>query len=103
MDGEDHYAEVKPLHAKTGLGSGNITEWQQLSESVDLLHSKSKNRPRRVEKATASIRTLDTRHPNPASTRQLTKCESKISIDYKQLHEDGVFEEKRPPQEQWPI
>ena len=95
--GEDRYAEVKPLHVETGLGSGNIVEWQQLSESVDLLHSKSKNRPRRVEKATTSISTpvKNPRHPNPVSTRQPTKRECKVSIDYKQLHEDGVFEEKR--------
>ena len=104
MDGEDRYSEVKPLHVKTGLGSGNIIEWQQLAESVDLLHSKSKNHAHRVEKATASIRTpvKNPRHVSPFCTRQPTKRDRKISIDYKQLHEDGVFEEKRCRVEKYP-
>ena len=40
--GEDRYCEVKPLQIKTGTSVSNIVEWQQLAESVDLLHSKSK-------------------------------------------------------------
>ena len=95
--GEDRYSEVKPLQIKTGVSAGNIAEWQQLAESVDLLHSKAKGRARRVEKATASIST-PVKHPKPVSparTCQPSKRDSKVSIDYKQLHEDGVFEEKR--------
>ena len=48
--GDDRYCEVKPLQIKTGSGVSNIAEWQQLAESMDLLHSKSSNRARRAEK-----------------------------------------------------
>ena len=102
--GEDRYSEVKPLQIKTSLSAGNIAEWQQLTESVDLLHSKAKGHARRVEKATASIST-PVKHPKPVSParmRQLSKRDSKVSIDYKQLHEDGVFEEKRRHVEKFP-
>ena len=100
--GEDRYCEVKPLQQKTGTSVSNIAEWQQLAESVDLLHSKSKNRARRVEKGNASIRT-PTKHINTLSpTRQPSKRDRKRSIDYKQLHEEGVFEEKKRHIEKYP-
>ena len=63
-------------------------------ESVDLLHSKSKNRARRVEKSTASVKT-PTKHTLPSPARQPSKRDRKRSIDYKQLHEEGVYEEKK--------
>ena len=104
--GEDRYSQVKPLQIKTGTCAGNIAEWQQLAESVDLLHSKAKSRAHRVEKATASIKT-PTKQPkpkllSPVYTRRPTKRDSKILIDYKQLHEEGVFEEKRQHVEKYP-
>ena len=91
--GDDRYCEVKPLQNKTGP-SANIAEWQRLAESVDLLHSKSKNRARRVEKSTASVKT-PTKLTIPSPVREPSKRDRKRSIDYKQLHEDGVYEEKK--------
>ena len=100
--GEDRYCEVKPLQIKTGSGINNIAEWQQLAESVDLLHSKSKNRVRRIEKANASVKT-PTKHTGfPSPTRQPSKRDRKRSIDYKQLHEDGVYEEKKRRIDKYP-
>ena len=100
--GDDRYCEAKPLQIKTGSGVSNIAEWQQLAESVDLLHSKSTNRARRVEKSTASVKT-PTKHTSfPSPIRQLSIRDRKRSIDYKQLHEDGVYEEKKRRIEKYP-
>ena len=100
--GEDRYCEAKPLQQKTGTSISNIAEWQLLAESVDLLHSKAKNRARRVEKGNASIKT-PTKHVSISSpTRELSKRDRKRSIDYKQLHEDGVFEPKKRHTEKYP-
>ena len=100
--GEDRYCEVKPLQIKMGSGASNIAEWQQLTESVDLLHSKSKNRARRVEKATASVKT-PTKHTSfPSPVRQPSKRDRKRSLDYKQLHADGVYEEKKWRTDKYP-
>ena len=93
--GEDRYCEVKPLQVKISAGVSNIAEWQQLAESVDLLHSKSKSRARRIEKANASVKTPTKGINLPSPTRQPSKRDRKRSIDYKQLHEDGVYEEKK--------
>ena len=61
-----------------------------------------KNRARRVEKATASVKT-PTKHTNfPSPVRQPSKRDRKRSIDYKQLHEEGVYEEKKRRTEKYP-
>ena len=102
--GEDRYSEVKPLQQKTSTNVSNIAEWQQLAESVDLLHSKSKNRARRVEKGNASIKT-PTKQDLPkivSPIRQSTRGDRKRSIDYKQLHEEGVWEPKKRQIEKYP-
>ena len=65
-----------------------------MAEGVDLLHSKSKSRAHRVEKSTASVKTL-TKHTIPSPVREPSKRDRKRSIDYKQLHEEGVYEEKK--------
>ena len=93
--GEDRYCEVKPLQVKTSINVGNIAEWQLLAESVDQLHSKAKNRTRRVEKGNASVKTPTKTFNIASPTRQLSKRDRKRSIDYKQLHEEGVYEEKK--------
>ena len=106
--GEDRYCEVKPLQVKISAGVSNIAEWQQLAESVDILHSKSKSRARRIEKANASVKTPPKRINLPSPVRQPPQRDRKRSIDYKQLHKDGVYEEKKrridkyPPQSSGP-
>ena len=97
--GEDRYAEAKPLQLKGR--SGNRMDWQVLSESIDFLHEKnitSKNY-RRVKKCTASVstpkKTVTPRSVSPSRTRQGTKRRNSVSIDYKQLHEEGVLEVKK--------
>ena len=93
--GEDRYAEVKPLHTK--CGHNNFAEWQLLVESIDHLHQRSTNPKRqcRVAKSTASISTLTKRKSlSPLRTRSSDQRGSKVHIDYKQLHEDGVIEVK---------
>ena len=96
--GDDKYAEVKPLQIK----GSNIAEWQLLADSVDHLHDKNKTnkkQQRRAEKATASVSTpTKTKTVPPFSqqkTRASSKRDSKISIDYKQFHEVGTFEQKK--------
>ena len=95
--GDDKYAEVKPLQIK----GTNIAEWQQLADSIDILHEKnrsSKKQQRRAEKSTASVSTpkkSKLHSPIKTSARVSSKRDSKISIDYKQLHEVGAFETKK--------
>ena len=94
--GEDRYAEIKPL--QTQRGHTNFVEWQLLSDSIDHLHQKSltNKHTHRASKATASISTPKKRKPSPPShARVPNKRESKIHIDYKQFHEDGIFEIKQ--------
>ena len=95
--GDDKYAEVKPLQVK----GTNIAEWQQLADSIDILHEKnrsSKKQQRRAERSTASVSTpkkSKLHSPIKTSARISSKRDSKISIDYKQLHEIGAFETKK--------
>ena len=101
--GDDRYLEVKPLQVKSSVG--NLVEWQQLEESIDHLHEKNllTKRHHRTARSTASIRTLmkktktntSTHTVSPPCTRTGIKRESKVSIDYKQFHEDDTFEEKK--------
>ena len=103
--GEDRYSEIKPLQQKTDIGASNIVEWQQLAESIDVLHSKSRTRARGVDKETALVKT-PVKHPIPpcpVPSHQPTKRDCKKSIDYKQLHEEGVVEEKRRRVEKYPL
>ena len=92
--GDDKYSEVKPLQVKRS----NLVEWQH---SIDHLHDKNKSNKnqRRVERATASVCTPkkcpNPLSPTPESTRSTRKCDSKVSIDYKQFHEMGTLEEKK--------
>ena len=95
--GDDKYSEVKPLQVK----GSNLAEWQQLAKSIDHLHGKnnSNKKQRRVERATASMCTPkkcpNTSSPTLESTRSTRKCDSKVSIDYKQFHKVGTLEEKK--------
>ena len=106
--GEDRYAEIKPL--QTQRGHTNFVEWQLLSDSIDILHLKSgsSKRARRASKGTASIGTPKKRKPSsPSHTRVSNKRESKKHINYKQFHEDGIFEikqqkDKFPPKSSGP-
>ena len=101
--GDDRYAEVKPLQTKRGYN--NFVEWQQVAESIDHLHQKntSGKRQRHLAKSTASISTPTKRkiQSPPPQNRISSKRESKVHIDYKQLHKEGVFEIKQRTSEKY--
>ena len=100
--GDDKYSEVKLLHTKAG--NENIAEWQLLAESINHLHEKrnsnvSHNRPAKANASTTLkkrnyLRMYD--EPiSPPTTRRGTKRDTKIDIDYKQFHSEGLVGSKK--------
>ena len=102
--GDDKYSEVKLLQVREN--TGNIADWKRLAESIDIVHERNQKAKynRRVSRATASIKTPTKKPVSPPAVRAPSRRERGISIDYKQLHNDGTYEEKRrkvvkfPPQ-----
>ena len=92
--GDNRFAEIKPLKKVTS-SLGPLVEWQLLSDSIQHVHEKrlKENRTRKPRKTT----------PTPAAARVSTprtsrKCKSKVAIDYKNMHSDGLRSAKSPKQ-----
>ena len=95
--GEDRYLEIRLLHVKGGMG--NLMEWQLLADSVEHIHekrltSKKQSRPRRATTSTSCVIITEEEPISPQTTRRGTKRDSKIKIDYKQYHREGVTANK---------
>ena len=56
---------------------------------------------RRVSRSTASVKTPTKKIMSPLPKQTTSKRERKIHIDYKQLHEEGIFEEKKQKTEKY--
>ena len=100
--GEDRFSEVKPLQIKSGIG--NVLEWQLLAEAIDHTHEKrlSTHKPiRRPDRATDTARAkpIVDISMSPTCTRTGKKRDSKVAINYKQYHAEGVREAKSPHKE----
>ena len=100
--GDDKYSEVKLLQVRDS--TGNIADWKRLAESIDLVHERNLKAKynQRVSRATASIKTPTKKPASPLTIRASNRRDRTISIDYKQLHEDGIYEEKRRKVEKFP-
>ena len=100
--GEDRFSEIKPLQIKSGIG--NVLEWQLLSEAINHTHEKrlSAQKPvRRPDHATdtTKIKPIVDISLSPTRTRTGRKRDSKVTIDYKQYHAEGVRAAKSPYKE----
>ena len=100
--GEDRFSEIKPLQIKSGIG--NVLEWQLLAEAINHTHEKrlSAQKPvRRPDRATdtTTVKLIVDISMSPTRTRTGRKRDSKITIDYKQYHADGVRVAKSPYKE----
>ena len=99
MDGEDKYSEVKPLQKKSGIG--NVLKWQLLSEAINHTHEKrisnqqSNRRPDRSTDTAKPSQVIDI-STSPTCTRKGTKRGSKVAIDYRQYHAEGMQAAKSP-------
>ena len=100
--GDNKYSEIKPLHVT--VETGNIAEWQRLAESIDHVHERNQSAKhnRRISRATASVKTPTKKIVSPPPTRSVNKRDRKASIDYKQLHEEGIYTEKKRKVEKYP-
>ena len=95
--GDDRYLEIRLLHVKSGRG--NMTEWQLLAETIEHIHekrlaSKKQTRPRRATTSTSCVLITEDEPVSPITTRRGTKRDSKIKIDYKQYHQEGIVANK---------
>ena len=95
--GEDRYLEIRLLHVKGGMG--NMAEWQLLAETIEHIHekrlaSKKQIRPRRATTSTSCVLVTEDEPVSPVTTRRGTKRDSKIKIDYKQYHQEGIVANK---------
>ena len=95
--GDDRYLEIRLLHVKSGRG--NMTEWQLLAETIEHIHekrlaSKKQTRPRRATTSTSCVLITKDEPVSPITTRRGTKRDSKIKIDYKQYHQEGIVANK---------
>ena len=97
--GDNRFAEVKPLKTVTST-LGPLVEWQQLTDSIHVVHDK-----RRTEKKARKPR--QPRPPKPPSKpdspavstpRKGRKRQSKVQIDYKSMHNEGLT--ARSPKQQ---
>ena len=100
--GDDKYSEVKLLQVREI--TGNIADWKRLAESIDIVHERNQKAKynRRVSRTTASIKTPTKKPASPLAVRAPNRRERAISIDYKQLHHDGTYEENRRKVEKFP-
>ena len=97
--GDDRYIEIKALHVKSGMG--NLAEWQLLTDSIEHIHekrlmTKKQTRPRRATSSTSCTVVTEEEPVSPATTRRGTKRSSKVKINYKQYHEEGITNTKIP-------
>ena len=97
--GEDRYLEIRLLHVKGGLG--NMVEWQLLADSIEVIHKKrlanrKHTHPHRATTSTSCILITEEEAVSPTMTRRGTKRDSKIKIDYKQYHHEGIVASKVP-------
>ena len=80
------FAEIKPLKTVTAT-LGPLVEWQQLTDSVHVLHEK-----RLTEKKARKPRQPKPppKSPSVSTPRKGTKRQSKVQIDYKSMHNEGL-------------
>ena len=97
--GDNRFAEVKPLKTVTST-LGPLVEWQQLTDSIHVVHEK-----RRTEKKTRKPRQPRPSMPiskpdSPAVSTPQKGCkrQSKVQIDYKNMHKEGLT--ARSPKQQ---
>ena len=83
---EDHkFAEIKPLKTVTST-LGPLVEWQQLTDSIHHVHEKclmekKVRKPRQPKKPTS---------PTVSTPRKERKWQSKVNIDYRSMHKEGL-------------
>ena len=99
---DNRYAEVKPLKKVTS-SLGPLVEWQLMAERIQHVHEKrlTDKRVCKPRKCTSKVMS-----PKVSTPRKGKKCRSKIDIDYKNMHSDGVKspkQQKNTPNGQWTI
>ena len=88
--GDNRFAEVKPLKTVTNT-LGPLVEWQLLSDSIKIIHEK-----RATERKTRKPRQPKPKPQPPPRTQSVStprkgeKRKSKINIDYKSMHNEGL-------------
>ena len=97
--GEDKFSEVKPLQIKPGIG--NVLDWQLLSETIDHTHEKrlsNQRATRRPDRSTdrAKAKQVVDISMSPPRTCTGKKRDSRVKIDYRQYHAEGIRAAKSP-------
>ena len=97
--GEDKFSEVKPLQIKPGIG--NVLDWQLLSEAIDHTHEKRLSNQRATRRPDRSTDTAKTKQVvditmSPPCTCTGKKRDSRVKIDYRQYHAEGIRAAKSP-------
>ena len=89
--GDNRFAEVKPLKKVTS-SLGPLVEWQLMAESVQHVHEKrlTDKHVRKPRKCTSKVKSLKVSTPRKGKKRR-----SKIDIDYKNMHSDGIKSPKQ--------
>ena len=92
--GDNRFAEVKPLRTATNT-LGSLVEWQQLTDSIHVVHDKRQKekkarKPRQPKQPRQPEQTLETDSPAVSTPRKGRKRESKVQIDYKSMHNEGL-------------
>ena len=88
--GDDRFAEVKPLKTVTTTLSP-LVEWQLLTDSIHVIHEK-----RATERKARKPRQPKTKPQPPPKNQSVStprkgqKRHSKIDIDYKSMHKEGL-------------
>ena len=89
--GDNRFAEVKPLKKVTS-SLGPLIEWQLMAESIQHVQEKrlTDKRVRKPRKCTSRVKS-----PKVSTPRKGKKRRSKIDIDYKNMHTDGIKSPKQ--------
>ena len=89
--GDNRFAEVKPLKTVTNT-LGSLVEWQQLTDSVHILHEKrrTEKKARKPRQPRQSKPTAKPTSPAVSTPHKGCKRQSKVQIDYKSMHNDGL-------------
>ena len=97
--GDNRFAEVKPLKTVTNT-LGSLVEWQQLTDSIHVVHEKRrmKKKVRKPRQLRQSKPTSKPDSPSVSTPRKGRKRQSKVQIDYKSMHNEGLS--TRSPKQQ---
>ena len=83
--GDNRFAEVKPLKKVTS-SLGPLIEWQLMTKCIQHIHEKqiTDKRVRKPKKPTTAMKA------NVSTPRKGQKRKSKVEIDYKNMHSEGI-------------